>query len=101
MTEKDKIVGIVGIYEFLDTIAETAARIFNATNVTFRRIEDNVLRVIGAAGPTAAKVREVLPDFPLEPMDPAVRSVFDNRQIQIESCSLVCRLSFGKAIHPR
>lgn len=60
MTEKDKIVGIVGIYEFLDTIAETAARIFNATNVTFRRIEDNVLRVIGAAGPTAAKVREVL-----------------------------------------
>ena len=25
MTEKDKIVGIVGIYEFLDTIAETAA----------------------------------------------------------------------------
>jgi hypothetical protein len=45
MTEKDKI---VGIYEFLDTIAETAARIFNATNVTFRRIEDNVLRVIGA-----------------------------------------------------
>ena len=84
MTEKDKIVGIVGIYEFLDTIAETAARIFNATNVTFRRIEDNVLGVIGAAGPTAAKVREVLPDFPLEPMDPAVRSVFDNRQIQIE-----------------
>jgi len=72
MTEKDKIVGIVGIYEFLDTIAETAARIFNATNVTFRRIEDNVLRVIGAAGPTAAKVREVL------------YSVFDNRQIQIE-----------------
>ena len=55
MTEKDKIVGIVGIYEFLDTIAETAARIFNATNVTFRRIEDNVLGVIGAAGPTAAK----------------------------------------------
>ena len=68
----------------LDTIAETAARMFNATNVNFRRIEGNVLRVIGAAGPTAAKVREVLPDFPLEPTDLAVRSVFDNRQIHIE-----------------
>ena len=67
----------------LDTIADTAARMFNATNVNFRRMEGNVLRVIGAAGPTAAKVREVLPDFPLEPTDPAVRSVFHNRQIHI------------------
>jgi GAF domain-containing protein len=69
----------------LDTIAETAARMFNAANVNFRRIEGNVLHVIGAAGPTAAKVREVLPDFPLDAMDPAVRSVIDNRQIHIEN----------------
>jgi two-component system, NtrC family, sensor kinase len=57
---------------------------FNATNVNFRRLEDNVLRVIGAAGPASTKVREVLPDFPLESTDPAVRSVFENRQIHIE-----------------
>ena len=68
----------------LDTIAETAARIFAAGNVNFRRIEGNVLRVIGAAGPSATRVRELLPDFPLEPTDPAVRSVFENRQIAIE-----------------
>ena len=68
----------------LDTIAETAVRMFNATNVNFRRLENNVLRVIGAAGPASTKVREVLPDFPLESTDPAVRSVFENRQIHIE-----------------
>jgi len=68
----------------LDTIAETAARIFAASNVNFRRIEDNVLRMFGAAGPSATRVRELLPDFPLEPTDPAVRSVFENRQIAIE-----------------
>jgi hypothetical protein len=68
----------------LDTIAETAARIFTASNVNFRRIEGNVLRMIGAAGPAATRVRELLPDFPLEPTDPAVRSVFENRQIAIE-----------------
>jgi GAF domain-containing protein len=68
----------------LDTIAETAARMFNAANVLFRRIEGDVLRVVGSAGPTAARLREVLPDLPLEPTDPVVRSVFENRQIAIE-----------------
>src|SRR6516162_890368 len=68
----------------LDTIAETAVRMFNAASVSLRRVEGNVLRVIGAAGPSAAKVREILPDFPLESPDPAARSVFDNRQIHIE-----------------
>jgi GAF domain-containing protein len=44
----------------LDTIAETAAKMFDAANVHFRRVEGDVLRIIGAAGPTAAKVREAL-----------------------------------------
>src|SRR6516165_10434314 len=71
----------------LDTIAQTAAKMFDAANVHFRRVEGDVLRIIGAAGPTAAKVREALPDFPLEPpdlTDPAVRCVFENRQIIFE-----------------
>jgi GAF domain-containing protein len=68
----------------LDTIAETAVRMFDAANVNFRRIEDDVLRIVGAAGPTIISVREVLRDLPLEPTDLAVRCFFDNRQISIE-----------------
>jgi transcriptional regulator with GAF, ATPase, and Fis domain len=68
----------------LDTIAETAARMFDAAGVNFRRIEGDVLRVVGAAGPTMARVWEALPDLPLEPTDLAVRSVLDNRQMSIE-----------------
>src|SRR5262245_12302675 len=68
----------------LNTIAETAARMFDAAGVNFRRIEGDVLRVVGAAGPTMARVWEALPDLPLEPTDLAVRSVLDNRQMSIE-----------------
>jgi GAF domain-containing protein len=69
----------------LDTIAETAARMFNAASVHFRRIEGDVLRMIGAAGPFAARVRDTLPDQPLdEPTDSAVRCYLDNRQIVFE-----------------
>ena len=68
----------------LDTIAETAARMFDAASVHFRRIEGDVLRIIGAAGPAAARVRDALPDYPLEQTDPAVRCFLDNRQILIE-----------------
>jgi class 3 adenylate cyclase/putative methionine-R-sulfoxide reductase with GAF domain len=68
----------------LDAIAETASRMFDAANVNFRRLEGNVLRMVSSAGPSYAALREVLPDAPLEPADPAVRSVFENRQIAIE-----------------
>jgi GAF domain-containing protein len=68
----------------LDTIAETAARMFDAANVLFRRIEGDVLRVVGTAGPTVARLRELLPDIPLEPTDPAARCFIDNRQISVE-----------------
>jgi adenylate cyclase len=68
----------------LDKIAETALRMFDATNVNFRRLEGNVLRMVSSAGPSYAALREVMPDAPLEPTDPAVRSVFENRQIAVE-----------------
>jgi GAF domain-containing protein len=69
----------------LDTIAETAARMFKAASVHFRRIEGDVLRLVGAAGPFAARVRDTLPDQPLdEPTDSAVRCYSDNHQIVIE-----------------
>jgi class 3 adenylate cyclase len=68
----------------LDTIAETASRMFDTANVNFRRLEGDVLRIVSSAGPHVSKLREVLPDIPLEPTDPAVRSVLDNRQIAVE-----------------
>jgi GAF domain-containing protein len=67
----------------LDTIAERAARMFDATNVLFRRIEGDVLRVVGTAGATVAKIRDAVPDLPLEPTDLVVRSFLDNRQISV------------------
>src|SRR6516164_8449174 len=68
----------------LDTIAETAVRMFDTANVNFRRLEGNVLRMVSSAGPSASRFREVLPDIPPEPTDPAVRSFLDNRQIAVE-----------------
>src|SRR6516162_234187 len=69
----------------LDTIAETASRMFDSANVIFRRLEGNVLRVVSAAGPSFAKLREVVPDAPLEPpTEPGVRCFLENKQIAIE-----------------
>ena len=69
----------------LDTIAETASRMFDSANVIFRRLERNVLRVVSAAGPSFAKLREVVPDAPLEPpTEPGVRCVLENKQIVVE-----------------
>jgi GAF domain-containing protein len=68
----------------LDTIAETASRMFDAANVNFRRLEENVIRIVSSAGPTVSKIRQVLPALPLDPTDPAVRSLLDNRQIPFE-----------------
>jgi adenylate cyclase len=68
----------------LDTIAETASRMFGVANVNFRRLEGDVLRIVSWAGPTIAKIRQALPDIPLEPTDPAVRAVLDIKQIPVE-----------------
>ncbi len=68
----------------LDTIAETASRMFGVANVNFHRIEGNVLRIVSSAGPTIERLRKALPDIPLEPTDPAVRCFLDNRQIPVE-----------------
>jgi GAF domain-containing protein len=68
----------------LDTIAETASRMFGVANVNFRRIEGDVLRIVSSAGPTIERLRKALPDISLEPTDPAVRCFLDNRQIPVE-----------------
>src|SRR5262249_39122511 len=68
----------------LDTIAETASRMFDAANVNFRRLEENVLRMVSSAGPSVSRLREAVPDIPLEPTNPAVPAVLENRQIAVE-----------------
>ena len=68
----------------LDTIAETASRMFGVANVNFRRVEGDVLRIVSSAGPTIERLRKALPDIPLEPTDPAVRCFLDNHQIPVE-----------------
>jgi GAF domain-containing protein len=67
----------------LNTIAETAVRMFDANSVNFRRIEGDALRMIAVAGPMAPRLREALLDIPLEPTDPSVRCFLDNRQTAI------------------
>jgi GAF domain-containing protein len=68
----------------LDTIAETASRMFGVANVNFRRIEGDVLRIVSSAGPTIERLRKALPDIPLEQTDPAVRCFLQNHQVPVE-----------------
>src|SRR6516225_8322699 len=80
----------------LNTIAETAVRMFDANSVNFRRIEGDALRIIAAAGPMAPRLREALPDIPLEPTDPSVRCFLDNRQTAIEDRRVALASESGK-----
>jgi len=83
----------------LDTIAETASRMFDVAHVVFRRLEGNVLRIVSSAGPIMVKVREVLLELPLEPTDPAVRSFLDNRQIAVEDRRATLANEHGEIAH--
>jgi GAF domain-containing protein len=65
----------------LDAIAETAASIFDAPSVNFRRIEGEMLRIVNAG---TVSFTQALPDIPLEPTNPAVRCVLDNHQIALD-----------------
>jgi signal transduction histidine kinase len=80
----------------LNTIAETALRMFDANSVNFRRIEGDALRIIAAAGPMAPRFREALLDIPLEPTDPSVRCFLDNRQNAIEDRRVALASERGK-----
>ena len=68
----------------LDTIAEMAIRMFDAANVTIRRHEGDVLRLMAAAGPIGAVQRDQLHDLPMDRTGFAGQCFLDNRQIHIE-----------------
>src|SRR5262249_50295600 len=69
----------------LNTIAETAVRMFDANSVNLRRIEGDTLRITAAPGPRPPSLREVLPDIPLEPTAPSVRCFLDNCKTAIDA----------------
>ena len=68
----------------LDTIAETAVRMFDAASVGIRRLEGGVSRSVAAAGPYATTVRDAATEMPLDPAHFATRCMIENRQIQID-----------------
>ena len=68
----------------LDTIAETAVRMFGASSVGLRRIEGRMLRSIASAGPRASKLRELFPECRSSATIDLQRCALENRQIHIE-----------------
>jgi GAF domain-containing protein/HAMP domain-containing protein len=68
----------------LDTIARTTAHMFGAPSVNIRRLDGNVLRSIGAAGPAAFLMRASVPEMPVDADSPLVRCVRGSRQIYVD-----------------
>ncbi len=64
----------------LDTIAETAARMFDAASVAIRRTEGDVLRGIAFAGPAASRIGRTIADLRVDDANPFSQSVRENRQ---------------------
>jgi GAF domain-containing protein/anti-sigma regulatory factor (Ser/Thr protein kinase) len=67
----------------LDVIAQTAARLFGASNVAIRRLEGNLLRAVGTAGNAAGEIRRQFPDTPFDPSNLVGQSMAERRQIHV------------------
>ena len=80
----------------LDTIAETAVRMFDASSVGIRRVEQQVLRQIAAAGAGASPCAR-RPELPLDSANPGYRCVIENRQIHFEDQRAVPYADFPEA----
>jgi GAF domain-containing protein len=68
----------------LDTIAQTAARMFDAANVGIRRVDGDVLRHISSAGGMATSLRQSFPDVPLDVKTPHGRCIVTNQQFCVD-----------------
>src|SRR5258706_13055857 len=51
----------------LDTLVESTARRFEASNVNIRLLDGNILRYIGSTGPTAEHMQALFPEGPPDP----------------------------------
>ena len=65
----------------LDTIAETAAKLFGAESVSILRVDGGMLRPVSRKGFSGTAVNSVLPELPLDPAYRAALSVLEKRQI--------------------
>jgi GAF domain-containing protein len=72
----------------LDTIAETAARMFDASSAGIRRVENGILRYVAISGPEAIAVRETVPDMPLGSNYQSAQAVRENRQFQSDGARM-------------
>jgi GAF domain-containing protein len=76
----------------LDTIAETAVRMFGAVSVSIRRVEGDAVRGIGSAGPAASILRAELPTIRLDHRALGSRAIMEARQLQIEDIEDAARV---------
>ncbi|MGH6991292.1 MAG: GAF domain-containing protein, partial [Stellaceae bacterium] len=67
----------------LDTIAETAVRMFDAANVGIRRLEGDMLHMIASAGPTTGALRGRTPARSIDSPDFFARAARENRQFLV------------------
>ncbi len=79
----------------LDTIAETAVRMFGASSVLIRRVENGMLRYICGAGSAAAAARADLADMPLDITYLPARSLLENRQIHVDDVAQSGEPAYG------
>jgi GAF domain-containing protein len=68
----------------LDTIAATAARLFGASGVSIRRVEDGVLRHVGTAGSGLDDVTTAFKEIALDDGSLQGRAVLEKQQFHIE-----------------
>ena len=73
----------------LNMIAETAVRMFDASNVGIRRIERDRLPFVATAGPQSETMRVRIPDPSPSSGDLLARSIRENRQIPVDDIQAV------------
>jgi signal transduction histidine kinase len=71
----------------LDTICHTAMRMFGASSVGIRRIEDGLLRNVGSAGPSANELRRARPFTAADASTLVGLTVMEKRQIHVPDLS--------------
>ena len=67
----------------LDTIAETAVRLFDASSVGFRRLDGDMLRSVASAGPEARNIQDIAPAYPRSAVPYVSECLQENRQISL------------------
>jgi len=68
----------------LDTIAETAARIFAASSAYIRRLDGATLRVVSSAGKVGRAMGNHMPDIRIQDSTRPAQAIIEKRQIAVD-----------------